>query len=159
MISFSPVPWGLPTIIIMLVIAAGGTLAWGVWSFRAGPYRAGFRIPARRAAQCVCRDEHRRIPVWVEPDGFDLPSGEFSADQTAFLAVVVSATVTGHMLDPFIEIEHGDVRYRQWFERGANGNRFLNLSLAFERTPTSASPQITLHGRHIRWKGEASLIV
>src|SRR6267378_3757249 len=159
MISFSPVAWGLPTIIVMLVIAAGGTLAWGVWSFRARRYRAGFRIPARRDDQCVCRDEHRRIPVLVEPDGFELPSGEFSAKQTVFLAVVVSATVTGHMLDPFIEIEHGLARYRQWFERGANGNRFLNLSLAFQKTPTSLSQWITLRGRHIRWKGEATLIV
>src|SRR6266404_5071673 len=164
MISFSPVAWGLPTIIVMLVIAAGGTLAWGVWSFRARRYRAAVRIPARRDDQCVCRDEHRRIPVLVEPDGFDLPSGEFSAKQTVFLAVVVSATVTGHVLDPFIEIEHGfalpsDMATAQCDPLRQTSGCFLNLSLAFQKTPTSLSQRITLRGRHIRWKGEATLIV
>lgn len=95
----------------------------------------------------------------VGPHGFDLPSREFFANQTVFLAIVVSATATGHMLDPFIEIEHGQARYRQFFERGAYGNRFLNLSLAFQETLTGVSQRITLRGRHIRWKGEASLIV
>jgi hypothetical protein len=94
----------------------------------------------------------------VGPHGFDLPPEEFSANQTVFLEVVVSATAAGHMLDPFIEIEHGQGRFRQGFERGANGNRFLNLSLAFQNTPTSASRRIALHGRHIRWKAEGTLI-
>ena len=93
------------------------------------------------------------------PDGFNLPSGEFSANQTVFLAIAVSATVVGHVLDPFIEIEHGCVRYRQGFERGAAGNRFLNLTSAFGERSNPLSKRIRLHGRHIQWAAEGSLIV
>jgi hypothetical protein len=76
-----------------------------------------------------------------------------------FLAIVVSTTTMGHILDPFIEIEYGSARYRQSFERGANGKRFLNLSPAIQKTTGGMSRRVTLYGRHIRWQADAWLIL
>jgi LmbE family N-acetylglucosaminyl deacetylase len=78
---------------------------------------------------------------------------------TVLLALDVSATATGRILDPFIEVEHDCVSYRQYFERGVGGTRYLNLSPAVQQSGVSSSRRIALRGRHIRWKPDASLIV
>ena len=144
----------------MLVSILGGilALAWGVWSWRARRYRAAFRIPARRNDQCVCRGPHRTFPVSVLPHGLEL-AVPLGPGHTALLAIDVSATAAGGMLDPFIEVEHDRVSYRQYFERGVHGTRYLNLSPAVQQSGASSLRRIALRGRHIRWKADASLLV
>lgn len=144
----------------MLVTIVGAilALAGGVWSLRARRYRAAFRIPARRNDQCVCRGSHRTFPVSVRPHGLEL-AVPLGPGDTALLAIDVSATAAGRMLDPFIEVEHDRVSYRQYFERGVGGTRYLNLSPAVQRSGASSARRIVLRGGHIRWKADASLMV
>jgi LmbE family N-acetylglucosaminyl deacetylase len=91
------------------------------------------------------------------PDGIDWPEGVTNRGQTAFIALNVTVTPSGRFIDPFIEVSHGTTRYRQYFERGAAGQRYLNLSPLFQDGRTNAGGRIRLWGRSIRWKREASL--
>lgn len=134
-------------------------LAWCMWFLRVRRYRAVFRIPARRNDRCACRDSHCNLPVSAGPGGVEVPAGSFGAGCTAFLALEVSATVAGRVLDPFIEVAHDGATYRQYFERGVSGTRYLNLSPAIQRPSTPSAQKIGLRGGHIAWKTEASLIV
>ena len=144
----------------MLTIAlAVLATACSLWAFRARRYRATFRISATRDDLCVCRGAHATTAVIVEADGVALPAEALRAGGTAFLAMEVTATLLGQILDPFVEIEHDGLRSRQYYERGAAGVRYLNISSATQ-TPDALSPRkVGLRGSHIRWKPAAALLV
>jgi len=143
---------------LVSILGAIPALAWGLWLLRARRYRAVFRIPARRNDQCVCRDSQRTFPVSLRPHGLE-PAVTLGPGHTVLLAIDVSATAAGRMLDPFIEVGHDRVSYRQYFERGVRGIRYLNLSPAVQRSGAGSLRRIALRGRHIRWKADASLVV
>jgi LmbE family N-acetylglucosaminyl deacetylase len=138
---------------IVLAIAAIGCL------LRMRGYRSWSRMPARRTEELRCRGSHRVIALLLAPDGVDLPSDIDLRGQTVLLYLTVSALPSGHLLDPFIELRHGARVERQYFERGACGQRYLNLSSVFgpnEQTPLS---RVNMRGRRLRWQADASLLV
>jgi len=51
---------------------------------------------------------------------------------TAMMEVEIKATLFGHIKQPFITMIQGDMKYRQYFEYGAKGKRYLNVSHCFK---------------------------
>jgi LmbE family N-acetylglucosaminyl deacetylase len=126
---------------------------------RGRSYYKVFRIPSRRDDAFVCRGDHPTFSVSAESDGFDLPPGLARRGQTAFLVLTVRATPKGRWIDPFIESGQGECRHRQYFERGASGRRYLNLSPLFASGDETAFVRIRLRGSSIRWQRDAELML
>ena len=62
------------------------------------------------------------------------------------------ATLLGAFVDPFIEVCFGSINYRQYFERGVSGRRYLNLSPIFQAVQQRApAVRVRLRGRSIAW--------
>lgn len=94
------------------------------------------------------------FPDWQENRGafhWPEPSAEYD---TLLLAVRVRATLAGRWFDPWVEITGGGGVIRQYFERGADGLRYLNLSHLPDRRGGS---EVLLGGRHcqlVLWGSE-----
>jgi LmbE family N-acetylglucosaminyl deacetylase len=127
------------------------------WSLRRRRYRRVFRIPARRDDTFACRGPHTTFPVSLEPNGLAWPGGVVRRGQTAFLTLTTKAKTWGSAREPFIEVRHGSTVYRQYFERGVAGRRYLNLSPLFAGQGDAALPRIDLGGGSMRWEREATL--
>jgi LmbE family N-acetylglucosaminyl deacetylase len=95
----------------------------------------------------------------VEPDGLDLPHDFDLRGRTVLLEVTVKVPRFGRLFDPFIEIQDGQSTHRQYFERGATGQRYLNLSPLFRQTGQGPLLRVGLRGSSIRWETQASLLV
>ncbi len=132
------------------------TLAW-----RARRYRSWFRVPVRRDDQLTFRPDRDAVTVSAASDGFDVPGDHGRMGQTVFLRLTVKTTLLGRLFDPFIDIRDGDGTWthRQYFERGAAGQRFLNVSAVFQNRGGIRLARVALHGSSIRWKREASLLM
>lgn len=96
----------------------------------------------------ACR---RPIPVEWAGDGLTVPALTDGVG-AALLKVRVSATAAGRFVDPYLEVEAGDEVVRQYFERGANGVRVLNVSRLFRGG--WAGGRVRIRRRHCRWKGD-----
>jgi LmbE family N-acetylglucosaminyl deacetylase len=134
------------------VIAVAG------WLWRLRRYRAGFRIRARRDDCLTCRDDRPVFQTTVDSSGFELPPGAVKRGRTALLSLDIESTLWGRIVDPFVEVRHGAVVYRQYFEQGANGRRFLNISPLCEEGE-GAGLRVRLRGSSLRWKSDATLMV
>ena len=89
--------------------------------------------------------------VILEQDGFQWPVTKTSWD-TAFLKINVRSSWAGVFFKPFIRVSYGGKSRRQYFEKTAQGIRYLNLSSLVEHAPTlSASDKIMLEGHHVSW--------
>jgi LmbE family N-acetylglucosaminyl deacetylase len=138
--------------VLIIVLACG-------WLLRARRYRAVVRVPTTRHDRFVCRGPHHSFAVQVDSQGFELPAASFVHTDSAFLAIEVAATPLGYLLDPSVEVQLDGMSYRQYFERGVAGTRYLNLSPAFHQAASSMPRRIALRGNHIRWAPQGSFIV
>ncbi len=121
-------------------------------------YRSWFSAPTQRDDQLPCRDTRTTIPIRIESAGFSLPPGVDLQGRSVFLRLAVNASVLGFLLDPCIEMSDGARTLRQYFERGASGQRYLNLSPFFQQD-LRPGRRFGLRGRVIRWAAEATLWV
>ena len=145
----------------MIAGVVAGLFAIGVLALlgRVRRYRAWFHVPSKRNDHLTCRGRHGLFPLSAGPDGFHIPAGLERSGQTVLLGLEVKVTPLGRLLDPFIEVREGQRRHRQFFERGAEGRRYLNLSPFFESGERPSLAPVSLRGRSIRWKAGASLLV
>jgi len=163
------------TVALAIVLGVGLLARW-----RMRRYRALFRIPVRRDDRLETCGPRLTFDIVLEPSGFTLPDGLARAGQTAFLRLSVKAGPLGHLFDPAFELTEltdladiADLRglgsgrplaLRQSFERGARGDRYVNLSPLFaldpRRPPTPSRRRVRIRGRFIRAaSGRASLLV
>jgi LmbE family N-acetylglucosaminyl deacetylase len=124
---------------------------------RSRRYRRSFRIPARREDGYRFRCAPRVLPLSADGE-IRLPDVRFPRGSSAFLALDVAVSAAGQLLDPYIEFRTQAVSGRQYFERGAAGRRYLNLSPALQQSSSSPGP-VRLQGRHLRWARQAELLV
>jgi len=76
---------------------------------------------------------------------------------TAFLKVRIESDFVGNLNEPFMEIASEGLIQRQYFERGASGARYLNLS---NFAHIGGGNEISLSGHHIDLKSpEAELLL
>jgi len=127
--------------------------------WRIGQYRNWFRLPSHRTDCFEFSGNHRTIIVRVEPDGIQLPDGLHLDGRTVLLQTTVQASLLGHMFDPFVEIRDAQRIHRQYFERGAAGQRYINLSPLFQHVDSGPFLRAGLRGRWLQWKLEGLLLV
>jgi LmbE family N-acetylglucosaminyl deacetylase len=137
--------------LILIIAATGGWL-------RVRRYQGWFHLPTRRTDKFPCCGSHHTIAVLVGAEGFDVPSGHDLMGRTVFLQVTIKASLLGHLLDPYIEFQAGQLGYRQYFERGAGGSRFLNLSPFFQGNTQATVQHVGLCGSCMSWERDASLV-
>ena len=137
---------------VLIIVVTAGVL-------RRRLYRRSFGLPPRRHDTINCRNSRDAIAVRAAPDSICIPDNLKPRGQTAFLQLTVNATLPGRWVDPFIEIQDEQHVYRQYFERGAAGQRYLNLSPVFQRSDRNSLPKILLRGRSIRWEPAAALLL
>jgi LmbE family N-acetylglucosaminyl deacetylase len=128
------------------------------WSWRIRRYASAFRVPARRDDCLTCRGDHPAHPVSLDPDGFDLPPGVARRGQTALLLVDIESTTLGRIFDPSVVVRQGSLGFRQCFEQGAIGRRYLNVSPLFQGDGGEPA-RVHLRGTRLRWKREATLVL
>lgn len=132
----------------LVVLALLATL--GFWWGRRR-YGIALRMDPVRDDAFLCRLAHP-VAISLRADGFDLPSGARASGHSAFLGFDVRATLLGAFVDPFIEVCFGSINYRQYFERGVSGRRYLNLSPIFQAVQQRApAVRVRLRGRSIAW--------
>jgi LmbE family N-acetylglucosaminyl deacetylase len=95
------------------------------------------------------------VSVRCDEDGVVLPESITGA-VSGLLEVEVRASVAGRLFEPAVEIRAGDFHDIQYFERGAQGARFLNISrLLVSKT---AGERVHLNGHEVtRETGRARL--
>jgi LmbE family N-acetylglucosaminyl deacetylase len=87
-----------------------------------------------------------------------LPDELAANGQTALLEIELLSTFAGGLLEPWIEVIHHGGAYRQYFERGVTGRRWLNLSPVFEARGDFRPPgHIRLRSRGLQCADPVSL--
>jgi LmbE family N-acetylglucosaminyl deacetylase len=147
--------WSVAGASLAALLTAALVLAGVLRTWR---YRAAFRIAASRDDRCTCRGGHGHWVIAIGAHGFELPSALLTAKGSGFLALTVRTNLLGRVRDPWIEVRGEGVCYRQYFERGAAGQRFLNVS-ALLQDGALHSGRVALRGRHIRWARQGVLRV
>lgn len=133
--------------------------ACGLWmAARAREYRKWFRLASHRTDRLNLRGDNHAISLILDQDGFDLPLHLEAKGQTALLSVTVAASFLGRFRAPYIELTDRQ-GCRQYFERGATGQRYLNLTPIFQPGQSMQLRRVKLHGGSIRWSPEASLLI
>jgi LmbE family N-acetylglucosaminyl deacetylase len=136
--------------LLLAIVVVGGWL-------RVHFFQNWFDPPSHRADKFTCLANHHTATVQVGPEGFDMPDLEL-AGRTVFLEVTTRSSLLGRMFDPFIEIHDEKASFRQYFERGASGTRYLNLTPFFQGDTQAALRHIGMRGSMIRWGRVATLI-
>ncbi|MFL6212854.1 MAG: PIG-L deacetylase family protein [Blastocatellia bacterium] len=131
---------------------AGGVLAMGAgawWRLRTYSRLLGYK-PQHSYGPVIRPRRVRELRVRCRHDSFHGPAGELPV--SAFLQMNVTATSAGKWRDPFIEIRHAGVVGHQYFERGAQGARWLNLSRWMALSPADADTEVHLCGGRLTWQ-------
>ena len=103
-------------------------------------------------------EEVERIPVRVTAEGFSLP--QWSKEwRTALLHLSVTSDSAGRWFEPSLEARTaGGPPCGQFFERGAEGGRYVNLCL--QSAIANPGDLVRLAGNHLRWaEQEAELLL
>ncbi len=90
------------------------------------------------------------IALRCTDEGFSLPS--FAADAVSgFLELMVESTLPGWLNEPRVEMNAGSFKNAQYFERGACGYRFLNVSRLLSHG-IKTKQHVTLRGQGLKWR-------
>jgi len=128
-------------------------LAAALWR-RTAVYRSRFQYnPACDYQYDLEPADGAKVAIRLDRDGFIWPQ---AAGDTVFLRVNVSVDLIGRSFDPSIDAGSNGAKFRHYFERGARGVRYINLS-GIART-AAAGERVNLRGRHLHFgTGETEL--
>ncbi|MDB2384502.1 PIG-L family deacetylase [Endozoicomonas sp.] len=90
-----------------------------------------------------CLNSHAS-PLTIEQNILCIPENHRETHLTNLLEVTCKASISGHLFDPFIDIQCGQQSVRQYFERGFQGKRYLNIS----HLPLNASETLRFQTKH-----------
>ena len=147
-------PW------LALLAVVGALLAASLWwaMARIDSFDQLLRYQADRDYRYDLKDtQARRVTVQLTPEGFIWPSLTAAWD-TAFLRFSLQTNLAGRLVDPYLEMAWRSVKSRQYFERGAGGVRYLNLS-QLAAGPPAAGDQVSLKGVNLHWQGQKATLV
>jgi LmbE family N-acetylglucosaminyl deacetylase len=145
---------------ITLLLISACLIGSASCALRIRGYRSWFGLPTCRTDVLHCRRDGVSFPVRLERDGFEVPSDARLIGSTVILELRFSTSLLGCLFDPFVEVRRGATKHRQYFERGASGQRLLDLSPHF-RDPVEVRSDSRVHltGRLIRWRSDGLLRV
>ncbi len=139
-------------IVIALLVAA--VIAGGL---RRHFYAQWFRLPSNRSDLLLSLDGTRHGEVRIDAGGVQIPPGTL-AHHSVLLRLTLRSRLSGHLFDPYVEMRMGKFATRQYFERGATGDRYLNLTPLFQDGEDCASiSRIALRARGLRWNLSGTL--
>jgi len=98
------------------------------------------------------------IKLNLENDGFLFPLIQ-SAPDTLFIKIRVNSSLAAQILEPYIQIFYKETKQKQYFERGARGIRYLNISHLSASGLPKTGEKVFLKGRHIKWQKEGELVI
>ncbi len=144
--------WAVFTLSAVAIVVA---LGWA-WLRRRAFQRLLRYDPQQGHAYALERMGGKPSEVICRVDGFEFPK---LADETTavFLPLKITTTLTGRLCDPWIEMELCGVTRRQYFERGACGTRYLNLSGLFTG-PTPPTGRVRLRGGRCVWREQQTQV-
>jgi LmbE family N-acetylglucosaminyl deacetylase len=139
-------------------IIASGVLALGAGAWqRLHPYSRLLGYKPQQSYGPVIRPSRvRALPVRCSRGSFHWPPGE--TPTSAFLQVKITTTTLGKWRDPFIEIRNASVVGYQYFERGAQGLRWLNLSRWAASQSDLTDSEVHLYGGRLKWQEQDALL-
>jgi LmbE family N-acetylglucosaminyl deacetylase len=143
--------------IVTLILLLLAIAVIGGW-LRVHFFRKWFHLPTHRADTYTCRGSHHTATVHVGARGFDLPADLDLTGRTVFLQVMTRCSLLGRLFDPFVEVHDQRTSFRQYFERGAGGSRYLNLTPLFQSDGEAMPRRMGMRGRFVRWGRTATLI-
>ncbi|MBO6277818.1 MAG: PIG-L family deacetylase [Pseudomonas sp.] len=79
---------------------------------------------------------------------------QLAGDETLILEVKVNSGWLGRFVDPYVQLSGGESADRQTFERGVNGQRYLNVSGCAQAL---VAGQLRVRGRYCRVLGQPEL--
>jgi len=126
--------------------------AWRVWR-----YRHWFVLPARRDDVLNVTPGHLEVQLGLTSRGFAISGETALRRRTVLLRLTVSGPLWNRFFDPYIESRCGARTSRQYFERGAHGQRYLDLSALFAGNDTST--QVDMRGHLLRWRAAAACLL
>lgn len=94
----------------------------------------------------------KEVSIEVDREGFTLPADAGDYD-TGLLELRVRATPLGSWRDPVVELLSGNARSETFFERRANGVRYLNVSPFLE-----AGGRVESRGRYLLWDQQHAVL-
>jgi len=126
-------------------------------AWRVRRYRKWLKWPARRQDTLELVDCGPGLSVQIGVDGFALPAAAVGGGRTVLLVLELHSTLSGWLFDPHVEVRCGTLCRRQYFERGADGQRYVNLT---DLCASGSAPQgfIVMRGRRLRWESAAKLL-
>jgi LmbE family N-acetylglucosaminyl deacetylase len=105
-----------------------------------------YRYDVRQDADYdFARARPTRIHARIKGGRLEVPA-RLASQNTVLLALRIDSTILGHWFEPRVDIESQAGRFRQAFERGGSGLRYVNLSPLDLRSQNS----LHLHGRFVR---------
>lgn len=87
-----------------------------------------------------------RVNTKIFRDHFILPQNTGNWD-TGFLKINLKSNLSGRIIEPYVEIEAQGKSFKQYFVRGAQGIRYLNVSMLSGQK----IDKVTLRGHHLTW--------
>lgn len=87
-----------------------------------------------------------QAPTRVFHDYFILPQNVGNWD-TGFLKIRLKSSLTGHILEPYLDICFDGACFRQYFELGAEGIRYVNISPLSGQHPG----KVKIRAHHLSW--------
>jgi GlcNAc-PI de-N-acetylase len=76
-------------------------------------------------------------------------------DQTAFVKINIDTSLIGKFFQPSIKITAGDISLIEFFEHGAKGDRYLNISSLM----SLGDVNVTLQGKHVSVKDQTVQLI
>lgn len=107
------------SLIILLFIMV---CAWSIYSALAAKYKYDV---AQDYQYALKNSQHTIIPVLLKQGALTFATTQ--KWDTGFIRLNISATLTGYFAEPYVEIISGSQRNVLSFERGVQGERYINL--------------------------------
>ena len=142
--------------IAAIVIIIG---VYGLWMMHSRAYRKWFRLSSHRNDSLRLRGVIQEVAVVLDQEGFELPPGVPRSGQTVLLSISLTASIMGRFRAPYIEVMSRRRNYRQYFELGAKGQRYLNLTPIFQSSESGSAPRIAISSSSVRWASQARLLI
>ena len=148
---------------LLVLIASGVLLAWWLPPVLAGlgwvAHEAWFAdhlfYSPKDDYQYSFPVDSEQLAVRLEGDKLVVEQPlQLAGDETLILAVRVKSGWLGRFVDPCVQLSGGESADRQTFERGVNGQRYLNLS---GYAQALVAGQLRVRGRYCRVMGQPDL--
>jgi hypothetical protein len=106
--------------------------------------RSVYKYDAAQSYNYDLSSADKTLQLLIQDSSLSFP--ERGNYDTAILEVEIRSNVLGHLLQPYLEIEQSGNRMLHYFEYGANGKRYIDISQNY-----ASDEPIRIKGHHCSW--------